>query len=137
MKARVETMRDLGPAMSPFNAFLLLQGLETLSLRMDRHVANASAVAEFLHGHPAVEWVNYPGLADSPYRSAAERYLPRGAGSMVTFGIRGGRPAGERFIAACELCSASGERRRREDPGDPPGLHHPPAPRPERWSRAA
>ena len=105
MKARVETMRDLGPAMAPFNAFLLLQGLETLSLRMDRHVENAVAVAEFLQGHPAVEWVNYPGLSGSPYRVLAERYLPRGAGSMVTFGIRGGQAAGERFIAACELCS--------------------------------
>lgn len=105
MKARVETMRDLGPAMSPFNAFLMLQGLETLSLRMDRHVANAVAVAQFLEGHPAVGWVNYPGLVGSPSRALAERYLPRGAGSMVTFGIRGGREAGERFIGACELCS--------------------------------
>ena len=105
MKARVETMRDLGPVLSPFNAFLLLQGLETLSLRMDRHVANAVAVAQLLQGHPAVEWVNYPGLPDSPSQALAERYLPRGAGSMVTFGIRGGREAGERFIEACELCS--------------------------------
>ena len=105
MKARVETMRDLGPAMSPFNAFLLLQGLETLSLRMDRHVQNAVAVAGFLQDHTAVEWVNYPGLPQSPTRALAERYLPRGAGSMVTFGIRGGRAAGERFIEACELCS--------------------------------
>jgi O-acetylhomoserine (thiol)-lyase len=105
MKARVETMRDLGPAISPFNAFLLLQGLETLSLRMDRHVTNARALAEMLAAHPGVEWVNYPGLPDSPSRALAERYLPRGAGSMVTFGIRGGREAGERFIAACELCS--------------------------------
>ena len=105
MKARVETMRDLGPVLSPFNAFLLLLGLETLSLRMDRHVANAVAVAEFLRDHPAVTWVSYPGLADSPYRALAERYLPRGAGSVVTFGIRGGREAGERFIEACQLCS--------------------------------
>ena len=105
MKARVETMRDLGPAMSPFNAFLLLQGLETLSLRMDRHVQNAVAVAGFLQDHTAVEWVNYPGLPQSPTRALAERYLPKGAGSMVTFGIRGGRAAGERFIEACELCS--------------------------------
>ncbi len=105
MKARVETMRDLGPAMSPFNAFLLLQGLETLSLRMDRHVQNAVAVAGFLRDHAAVEWVNYPGLPQSPTRALAERYLPKGAGSMVTFGIRGGRAAGERFIEACELCS--------------------------------
>ncbi len=105
MKARVETMRDLGPAMSPFNAFLLLQGLETLSLRMDRHVANAQVLARMLEEHPAVEWVNYPGLPGSPARALADRYLPLGAGSMVTFGIRGGRAAGERFIAACELCS--------------------------------
>ena len=105
MKARVETMRDMGPVMSPFNAFLLLQGLETLSLRMDRHVANARAVAEFLRDHEAVAWVGYPGLEDSPYRALAERYLPRGPGAVVTFGIRGGRAAGERFIEACELCS--------------------------------
>ena len=105
MKARVETMRDLGPAMAPFNAFLLLQGLETLSLRMDRHVANAREVVALLTSHPGVAWVNYPELPDSPSRDLAARYLPGGAGSMVTFGIRGGRAAGERFIAACELCS--------------------------------
>ena len=105
MKARVETMRDLGPVISPFNSFLLLQGLETLSLRMDRHVANARAVAEFLEDHPAVAWVGYPGLPSSPWRALAERYLPRGAGAVVTFGIRRGREAGERFIEACELCS--------------------------------
>jgi O-acetylhomoserine (thiol)-lyase len=105
MKARVETMRDLGPAMAPFSAFLLLQGLETLSLRMDRHVANARAVAAFLASHPGVTWVNHPELASSGSADLAARYLPRGAGAMVTFGIRGGREAGERFIAACELCS--------------------------------
>ena len=105
MKARVETMRDLGPVLSPFNAFLMLQGLETLSLRMDRHVANATAVAEFLEGHPRVEAVSYPGLASSPERARAERYLPDGAGGVVTFRIAGGRAAGERFIDSCELCS--------------------------------
>ena len=105
MKARVETMRDLGPAMSPFNAFLLLQGLETLSLRMDRHVQNAVAVADFLTGHPMVEWVTYPGRGGDADRALVERYLPNGAGSMVTFGITGGREAGERFIQACEICS--------------------------------
>jgi len=105
MKARVETMRDLGSAMAPMNAFLLLQGLETLSLRMDRHVANAMAVAEALRANPAVTWVNYPGLADSPHRELADRYLPRGAGSVVTFGIDGGREAGARFIEACQLAS--------------------------------
>ncbi len=82
MKARVETMRDLGPVLSPFNAFLLLQGLETLSLRMDRHVENADALAEFLAGHPGVEWVSYPGLPGQPERERAARYLPlrRGLG---------------------------------------------------------
>ncbi len=105
MKARVETMRDLGSAMAPMNAFLLLQGLETLSLRMDRHVENALAVAEALRASPAVTWVNYPGLADSPHRALAERYLPRGAGSVVTFGIDGGREAGARFIEGCQLAS--------------------------------
>jgi O-acetylhomoserine (thiol)-lyase len=105
MKARVETMRDLGSAMAPMNAFLLLQGLETLSLRMDRHVANAAAVADALRANPAVTWVNYPGLPDSPYRGLAERYLPLGAGAVITFGIEGGREAGARFIEACQLCS--------------------------------
>jgi O-acetylhomoserine (thiol)-lyase len=105
MKARVETMRDLGPVLSPFNAFLLLQGLETLSLRMDRHVDNAAAVARFLVEHPRVSWVNYPGLPDSPHRPLADRYTPRGPGSMITFGVEGGRAAGERFIEACQLCS--------------------------------
>ena len=105
MKARVETMRDLGPAMSPFNAFLFLQGLETLSLRMDRHVANAQAVADLLAAHPRVRAVSYPGLPDSPYHELAKRYTPRGPGAILTFDIDGGRPAGGRFIAACELCS--------------------------------
>jgi O-acetylhomoserine (thiol)-lyase len=105
MKARVETMRDLGPALSPFNAFLFLQGLETLSLRMDRHVDNAQRVAGFLDAHPRVPWVSYPGLPASPYHALAARYTPRGPGAILTFGIEGGRAAGERFIAACEICS--------------------------------
>lgn len=105
MKARVETMRDLGPVLSPFNAFLLLQGLETLSLRMDRHVANAAALARHLDAHPGVAWVDYPGLPASPERERVTRYLPRGAGAVVTFGVRGGREAGRRLIEACELCS--------------------------------
>jgi O-acetylhomoserine (thiol)-lyase len=98
-------MRDLGPVLSPFNAFLLLQGLETLSLRMDRHVQSTLALAEFLRGHPGVEWVIYPGLADSPERERAGRYLPRGAGAVLTFGVKGGREAGRRLIEACELLS--------------------------------
>jgi O-acetylhomoserine (thiol)-lyase len=104
MKARVETMRDMGPALSPFNAFLLLQGLETLSLRMDRHVANALGLARVLRDHPAVAWVRYPGLDDGQ-EELVRRYLPRGAGAVLTFGIRGGREAGRRFIEACQLCS--------------------------------
>ena len=105
MKARVETMRDFGPVLSPFNAFLLLQGLETLSLRMDRHVENARALAAFLRGHPRVRWVSYPDLPDSPDAAAAQRYLPHGPGAILAFGVEGGREAGRRFIEACELCS--------------------------------
>jgi len=105
MKARVENLRDLGPALSPFNAFLFLQGLETLPVRMARHVRNAEAVARFLAGHPAVGWVAYPGLPDSPHRALAERYLPRGAGAVFTFGVNGGRETGARFIEELRLIS--------------------------------
>jgi O-acetylhomoserine (thiol)-lyase len=98
MKARVEGLRDFGPSMSPFNAFLFLQGLETLKLRMRCHCENALRVARFLEAHRAVEWVNYPGLT-------ANRYLPDGAGAMVTFGIRGGLAAGKKFIEALEVFS--------------------------------
>lgn len=105
MRARVETMRDLGPVQSPFNSFLMLQGLETLSLRMDRHVDSTLALALFLRDHPGVEWVSYPGLPDGPEAGRAARYLPRGAGGVLTFGVRGGREAGRRLIEACELCS--------------------------------
>src|SRR5206468_4271321 len=85
MKARVEGLRDLGPALSPFNAFLFLQGVETLGLRMDRHVANTRSVVAFLSEHPTVTWVNYPSLPDSPYHALAQRYLPKGAGAILTF----------------------------------------------------
>ena len=109
MRARFETLRTLGPALSPMNAWLLLQGLETLHLRMERHVANAVAVAEFLAAHPRVEWVSYPGLAASPYHALAQQYLPKGAGSIFTFGIRGGekggRRAGEKFIESVQFLS--------------------------------
>jgi O-acetylhomoserine (thiol)-lyase len=104
-KARVETMRDFGPVLSPFNAFLLMQGLETLSLRMTRHVENARALAAFLREHPRVRFVSYPDDPASPYALAAQRYLPLGPGSILAFGIEGGREAGRRFIEACELCS--------------------------------
>ena len=105
MKARVEGLRDLGPALSPFNAFLFLQGVETLGLRMERHVANARAVAGFLKEHPAVAWVNYPSLPDSRYYALAQRYLPKGAGAIMTFGIKGGLAAGRRFIEQLQLFS--------------------------------
>jgi O-acetylhomoserine (thiol)-lyase len=102
---RTHWLRDTGAAMSPFAAFLFLQGIETLSLRMDRHCANAKAVAEFLLGHPAVEWVNYPGLPQHPDRARVERYLLRGAGAILGFGIKGGMEAGKKFIDATRLCS--------------------------------
>ena len=105
MKARVEMMRDLGACLSPFNAFLFLQGLETLSLRMDRHVQNAMAIAQWLHEHRFVSWVSYPGLSDNPYYERAKKYLPKGAGAIFTFGIKGGRAAGRRFIEAVKLHS--------------------------------
>jgi O-acetylhomoserine (thiol)-lyase len=105
MKARVEGLRDFGPAVSPFNSFLFLQGLETLGLRMERHSQNALAAARYLAEHPAVKWVNHPGLESSPYHALAQRYLPRGCGAIFTFGIRGGMQAGRRFIESLELFS--------------------------------
>ncbi len=105
IKARVTLLRDLGPAMSPFNAFLFLQGLETLHLRMPRHCENALAVAKYLEKHPKVTWVNYPGLAKSPEKKRAAKYLPKGAGAIVGFGIKGGIEAGKKFIDSLELIS--------------------------------
>jgi O-acetylhomoserine (thiol)-lyase len=105
MKARMETLRTLGPSLSPMNAWLLLQGLETLHVRMDRHVSNALKVAEFLEGHDCVSWVNFPGLSSSPYAQLAQKYLPKGCGSIMTFGIKGGVDTGERFIDSLEFFS--------------------------------
>jgi len=105
IKARVEGLRDFGPALSPFNSFLFLQGLETLNLRMDRHSRNALAVAEHLKRHPHVSWVSYPGLPSSPYYKLAQKYLPQGAGAILTFGIGGGLEAGRRFIDSLKLFS--------------------------------
>jgi len=105
MKARVEGLRDFGPALSPFNSFLFLQGLETLKLRMTQHSENALAVAQFLERHERVAWVNYPGLPSGRYRALAQRYLPLGAGGILTFGIRGGLETGSRFIEALQLFS--------------------------------
>ncbi|MBN1115029.1 MAG: O-acetylhomoserine aminocarboxypropyltransferase/cysteine synthase [Oligoflexia bacterium] len=104
-KARVTLLRDLGPAISPFNSFLLLQGLETLHLRMPRHSENALAVAEYLKKHSKVGWVNYPGLKDSPEKKRADKYLKKGAGAIIGFGIKGGLEAGKRFIDSLELVS--------------------------------
>ena len=104
-KARVQFLRDLGPAIAPFTAFLLLQGLETLSLRMERHVANATAVARWLEARDDVSWVKYPGLPSSPWYGRAQELLPRGAGSILSFGIKGGAPAGRSFVESLELFS--------------------------------
>jgi len=104
-KARVILLRDLGPALSPFNAFLLLQGLETLHLRMPRHSENALAVATYLAQHPKVAWVNYPGLPGSPERERVNRYLPKGAGAIIGFGVQGGVKAGKTFIESLRLIS--------------------------------
>jgi len=105
MKLRAESLRDLGGAMSPFNAFLFLLGLETLPLRMERHTTNALGIAAFLETHPLVERVSYPGLPSSPYRSLVQRYLPRGTGAVFSFDLRGGRAAGKAFIEALSLWS--------------------------------
>ncbi len=105
MKARTELLRDVGAALSPFSSFLLLLGLETLSLRMDRHVANARAVAEFLEEDPRVSWVSYPGLASHPSHELACKYTPAGPGSVFTFGVAGGYDAGVAFIDGVELSS--------------------------------
>ncbi len=105
VKARVNLLRDLGPALSPFNAFLLLQGLETIHLRMVRHSENALAVARFLERHPRVTWVNYPGLESSIHFRRVHTYLPHGAGALLAFGIEGGREAGKKFIDSLRLIS--------------------------------
>jgi O-acetylhomoserine (thiol)-lyase len=105
IKARVTLLRDLGPAVSPFNSFLFLQGLETLHLRLPRHSENALAVANYLQGHPAVSWVNYPGLSSSPDYAKAKKYLPKGAGAILGFGIKGGLEAGKKFIDSLQLIS--------------------------------
>jgi O-acetylhomoserine (thiol)-lyase len=104
-RLRAEQLRDVGPALSPFNAFLLLQGIETLPQRMDAHLANTRAVVAFLVEHPAVSWVCWAGLPDHPDHERAKRYLPLGPGAVVSFGVIGGRDAGRRFVESVELCS--------------------------------
>ena len=105
LKARLQYLRDLGPAITPFNSFLFLQGVETLSLRMERHVQNAAAVATWLESRDEVAWVAYPGLASSRWHERQQRYMPRGGGAIVAFGIEGGADAGRRFIEGLELFS--------------------------------
>jgi O-acetylhomoserine (thiol)-lyase len=105
LKMRITLLRDLGPCLSPFNAFQFLQGLETLHVRMPRHCENALAVARFLEQHPLVDWVNYPGLENHPDHARALRYLPKGQGAIVGFGIRGGAAAGAKFIDSVKLAS--------------------------------
>ena len=110
MKARMEIMRTFGPTLSPMSAWLLLQGLESLPVRMDRHCDNALAVAKHLKDHPRVAWVNYPGLPDNKYYALSKKYLPKGASGLLNFGIKGSTPsggarAGERFIDAAQFMS--------------------------------
>ncbi len=105
IRARVEGLRDMGMCLSPFNAFMFLQGIETLSMRMERHVCNALAVAQFLEKHKLVKWVKYPSLPSSPYAKLAQKYLPKGAGSIFSFGIKGGFEAGKKFINSMKLFS--------------------------------
>jgi O-acetylhomoserine (thiol)-lyase len=105
MKARMEIMRTFGPALPPLNAWLLLQGLESLPVRMDRHCSNAMAVAQFLEKHPKVAWVNYPGLQGNKYFGLAQKYFPQGASGLLNFGVKGGARAGEKFIEAAQFLS--------------------------------
>lgn len=105
IKARVQFLRDMGACLSPFNAFLFLQGLETIHLRVPRHCSNALALAKWLEGHKAVEWVNYPGLKSHPDYRLAMKYLPKGQGAILGFGIKGGKEAGVKFINSVKLCS--------------------------------
>ncbi len=105
LKCRVEGLRDLGPCMSPHNAFLFLQGLETLALRMEKHCANSLALASYLEKHDLVTWVNHADLPSSPYHALAQKYLPKGQGAVFTFGVKGGLDAGRKFINALEIFS--------------------------------
>ena len=105
IRARVEGLRDLGPCISPFNSFLLLQGIETLGMRMDRHLANAMSVATHLEKHPKVSWVKYASLASSPYHVLAQKYTPKGAGAVFSFGLQDGYEAGKKFINNLKLFS--------------------------------
>ncbi len=124
IKARVQILRDIGASQSPFNSWLFLQGLETLSLRMERHVQNAQAVAEFLEAHPKVSWVTYPGLKSHPDYERAKKYLPKGPGAILGFGIKGGAGGRAQVHRESEVVQPPGQRGRCEEPGDPSGQHH-------------
>ena len=121
---RAVILRDMGACISPFNAFLLLQGIETLSLRLERHAENAKKVVDYLAKHPKVAKVNHPSLPDHPQHDLYEKYFPNGGASIFTFDVKGGRKEAHAFIDALEIFSA-GQCGGREEPGDPPGLHHP------------
>ena len=101
----LEGLRDIGSCMSPFNAFLFIQGIETLGMRMDRHTSNTLAAAKFLEDHKLVKWVKYPSLPSSPYHPIAEKYMPKGAGAVFSFGIKGGYDAGKKFIDSTQMFS--------------------------------
>ncbi len=105
IKCRTHLLRDMGSCMSPYAAFLFLLGLETLHVRMPRHCENTMAVAQHLNKHPAVQWVNYPGLPDHPFHANAKKYLPQGCGAILGFGIKGGLEAGKKFINSAKLLS--------------------------------
>jgi O-acetylhomoserine (thiol)-lyase len=105
LRCRVEGLRDLGPCLSPFNSFQFIQGIETLGLRMDRHVSNAMAAATMLEGHKLVKWVKFPGLKSSPYHALAQKYMPKGAGAVFSFGIQGGYDAGKKFVDSLKMFS--------------------------------
>ncbi|HSR07705.1 MAG TPA: PLP-dependent transferase, partial [Bryobacteraceae bacterium] len=105
IRARVEGLRDIGTCLSPFNSFLFIQGIETLGMRMDRHVSNTLAVAKYLTAHKSVAWVNYPGLPNSQYHDLAKKYLPKGAGAVFCFGVKGGYEAGRKLVDNTKLLS--------------------------------
>lgn len=123
VKTRVQILRDIGACQTPINSWLFLQGLETLSLRMERHVNNTQTVAECLESHPKVSWVTYPGLKSHPDYERAKKYLPKGSGSILGFGIKGGLEAGRKFIDNLQLLQPPRQRRRCEEFGDSSGQH--------------
>ncbi len=127
MRARAEGLRDFGACISPTNAFQILQGIETLHVRMQRHVENAKAVLDFLGSNKAVEWVLHPSLESHPDHALAQKLLPRGAGSIISFGIKGGRSAGRKFIEALKLVESRRQCRRCQDACDSSGEHNPSA----------